>query len=485
MRHPIPTLLLLSGGLLSCFAYPQAVEIPHTFEAGEPARAAEVNENFTALAEAIQASRGGDIAAVAVVAAQGGDYASPVDAALNVETGDQWCREPAAATEDPEPCLIVIMPGRYEIDATMQVPAFVSVVGSGAEATIISAVDGLATTVLLGSNNDSTRGSILLRDVGIENHHGDGSESIALSIAGKDATVEGVFTFATGSADNISIQQLYATVTYRALEARAEGGTNSTGLQAIAAGVTLQDCLIRAANAATANRGIQPTQTSGFGGGLTMTNCQVFAFGGSRTIGLLGTGDSHSAIIRRSSVYASNASDSNIGIIDAGRGGVRGSEFVDVIVEAGTLGPTPPSSATAILLDVSAPARRATHWYERVRARASATAISEAMRVSGQEPHGGGLRIVDSVLDGGEEATESYGVRFVDEGSSGAYPVRIDRSELAGASAAVRFAGPYGAPIQVALSQFSGPIVIDGEQEVICAGVYDADYAFYADACPQ
>ena len=149
MRHPIPTLLLLSGGLLPCFAYPQAVEVPHTFEAGEPARAAEVNENFTALADAMnRAGAGSDRwAAIAVVAENGGDYRNPLDAALNLETGDQWCREPAQLPAEPQPCLILIMPGRYEIDATMQVPVSTSVLGAGSKATVISAAEGVGSTV--------------------------------------------------------------------------------------------------------------------------------------------------------------------------------------------------------------------------------------------------------------------------------------------------------------------------------------------------
>lgn len=47
--------MLLSG--MACTVLAQDVEVPHTFQAGTPARAVEVNANFTALAEAINANQ--------------------------------------------------------------------------------------------------------------------------------------------------------------------------------------------------------------------------------------------------------------------------------------------------------------------------------------------------------------------------------------------------------------------------------------------
>ena len=482
-------LLILLTTLLAPNIQAQSVEIPHTFAAGEPARAAEVNENFSALADAILMNGNGDVggaggwSAVAVVAESGGDYSSPLDAVTNLSHGDQWCREPGNEPSQSQPCLIVIMPGLYVVESTVQVPGLVSVIGAGAGISIISAAEGVAITLALGQTS-ITRG-ISLRDVGVENRHGDGSESIALLVNGNDVMVENVVTLATGSDTNISIRQNAANASYRWLDATAEGGIASTGIQAIASGVTLQDCAVRAADASSINRGVHPTQTSDTGGSLRMANCTVIAFGGLQTVGLNGALDGHSAYVRSSRVSATGASGNNLGIFDAGRGGSARSEIIDVVVEAGSVSdPVPSTSATAIHLDVANPSQRSSHRYERVRATASATMLSEGLRVSGDGGHNGGLRIVDTVFDGGEEATESYGIRFMDEGSVGAYPVRIDRSEMAGGSAAIRFVGPYGTTIQVGMSQFFGPVVIDGEQQIDCAAVYDAGYVFYPDACP-
>ena len=122
--------------LAACASALGQVQIPHKFSSGGPARAADVNENFEALAAGINASNaairnppaagpagppgpagptgaagpagppgpagpaggvgtGGTAdaaASVAIVAAVGGNYATPHDAVANLTAGDAWCR---------------------------------------------------------------------------------------------------------------------------------------------------------------------------------------------------------------------------------------------------------------------------------------------------------------------------------------------------------------------------------------------------------
>jgi len=68
-------------------------------------------------------------ARVAVVAQSGGDYTDPVDAMNDIAT---WCGTPSASN----PCLVKIMPGRYDIgSATLQMQSYIDVEGSGENTT--------------------------------------------------------------------------------------------------------------------------------------------------------------------------------------------------------------------------------------------------------------------------------------------------------------------------------------------------------------
>ncbi len=121
--------------LAACASALGQVQIPHKFSSGGPARAADVNENFEALAAGINASNaairnspagpagppgpagaagvavpagppgpavpagtvgtGGTAdaaASVAIVAAVGGNYATPQYAVANLTASDAWCR---------------------------------------------------------------------------------------------------------------------------------------------------------------------------------------------------------------------------------------------------------------------------------------------------------------------------------------------------------------------------------------------------------
>ena len=66
-----------------------AAELPHTFEAGQPARASEVNENFTAMADAAQATAS-DLAAIASATDSLSAEAAQIQSALDLTSPVRW-----------------------------------------------------------------------------------------------------------------------------------------------------------------------------------------------------------------------------------------------------------------------------------------------------------------------------------------------------------------------------------------------------------
>jgi hypothetical protein len=102
----------------------EAVELPHTFQAGTVARASEVNANFSALAEAIAAIP--RPANVVSVAKAGGEFSSVARALASI------------ADASPEnPYVVLVFPGIYEENDLLRIPSGVHLKGAGRESTII------------------------------------------------------------------------------------------------------------------------------------------------------------------------------------------------------------------------------------------------------------------------------------------------------------------------------------------------------------
>lgn len=92
------------------------------------------------------------ISKVAIVAQNGGDYSDPIIAmnALN-----SWCGIPSPTN----PCLLKIMPGRYNVGANpLQMQAYIDIEGSGENTTfILGSVEGNFTGVVTGADHSEIR----------------------------------------------------------------------------------------------------------------------------------------------------------------------------------------------------------------------------------------------------------------------------------------------------------------------------------------
>ena len=112
----------------------------------------------------------GDISNVVTVAAQGGDFTSPISAMNSITN----------ATEE-NPYLIVIAPGTYEINQTLEVKPHVSITGSGQSITTIRQVNPTVTTSLrlLDTSNSNAIVKPHLSNFHIEARSG-GANCIAL-----------------------------------------------------------------------------------------------------------------------------------------------------------------------------------------------------------------------------------------------------------------------------------------------------------------
>lgn len=166
-----PSAVLAAGAGLLFFAPLVSVgdtQVPHTFQAGTKALAAEVNANFDALMAAVDDLRPANRI---VVATDGGDFDSVADALASITD----------AAED-NPYVVWVAPGVYDETDLCVVPAFVSLVGESATSTRV-------TSSLTSNVADGASATLLLEDqaalVGltIENT---GSASISTAVYGED-----------------------------------------------------------------------------------------------------------------------------------------------------------------------------------------------------------------------------------------------------------------------------------------------------------
>ncbi|MDH3421200.1 MAG: hypothetical protein OEM78_17155, partial [Gammaproteobacteria bacterium] len=390
MKRMIGTLVAAVGLSCALTALGQQTTVPHTFEAGTPARASEVNDNFSALVDSInrnqaaieaipegppgpegpegpQGPSGARLALVAVVAKSGGDYTSPLDAVANIAAGDAWCRDEVAISHTSDACVIKVEPGVYELAETLVVPAFVSVVGSGPKATTLSAGPGVQIAVRLGVQGQGPGGlgglspghKIVLRDVSVQNLFGDGSTSIAVAALGdsfliprfpeSDVEVLNVNAYATGSSENIGVwEEDLAQNTYRFLEASATGGTTSIGFDVgDSSRPKLEHCRILASDATVSNTGLSHRGGQEKGGYAQIENCVITATGGQTAFGVLSSQQTASIAISRSTIRAYSASLTNVGMRAGGLD--NHSELFNVEIETGG------AASTAISIWLGAP----------------------------------------------------------------------------------------------------------------------------------
>jgi hypothetical protein len=478
------------------------VRVPNEFEAGTPARAAEVNENFAALGNAIDANgsaiadleqsiedllgprsspvSSGSPASTVLVAATGGDYADLFEAVANIETGDAWCRQPAEEFAIAEPCVVRMEPGVYVTDQTIVVPAFVSLIGAGAGATTIRAAAGVRATVQLGVDAPLIRrDGISLRDIAVENRYGDGSTAIAITTVDFSAAeVSNLRAYATGSDTNVAIAEgIYVENSYRSLRAEAEGGTTSIGFEVNDSGSpTLENCYIRAADATVSNIGVDNVRHQEALGHPRLENCEIIASGGQQTTGIRSGARTAQITIRDSELLAANGVLTNIGFAAGGLD--HGSDVSDAVITA-----VGSSSAenVAIRLNLSIPSYRV-HRFDGVRAQADGGQSNIGLLIAGFALNST-VAVTESELTGGVNSGPGFGIRVERIDDDEVAALEVERSVVSGRTGALHAEGAYAGRVHIAFTRLVGPVT-QSNATVVCAGVYDGQFAFLPDTCP-
>ena len=222
------------------------------------------------------------LANIITVAKANGDFTNPITALNSIPTSGP--NVPSAS----RPYLIVIAPGKYTLGSRLIMREYVSIAGSGQQATIlsgsISSSTSNATAALVQGSNHA-----VFSDLKIENVlSSSGSIAIGLYLGSvfNTLTVENVELFVSGATDqNIGILNGVATPNIHDVTVRVDGGEQ----------------------ASSTNIGI-----SNMSSPVRMNNLTISAFNGVKTIGI---NNLFSAIrIRNVSINAGGGTLENIGI---------------------------------------------------------------------------------------------------------------------------------------------------------------------------
>ena len=177
------------------------IQIPNTFAAGTPARASEVNANFAAIETTVEdfsltvdsrlttlenQSSSSSLERVITVAASGADFASVVNAVDSITDASSTNRY-----------LVQVGPGVFDEIALVDLPAFVTLKGSGIDATVIrsartSASSNSGAAVVQLAN----RAGIL--DLSIENT---GASQTSIGIIGSEISADSTIRFVRVAVD--------------------------------------------------------------------------------------------------------------------------------------------------------------------------------------------------------------------------------------------------------------------------------------------
>lgn len=158
------------------------------------------------------------LAHVVTVSAEGGDFADPVAAVDSI--GD-------AAADNPY--LVLIGPGVYTLTRTLVMKPFVTIAGSGREATILTGAISTfsydaASALVSGADN------VTLHDLTVENTGGSGV-SIAIYNSAGSPVIQDVTATASGGRFNYGVYNEYASAPVMTdVTATASGGAYNYGV---------------------------------------------------------------------------------------------------------------------------------------------------------------------------------------------------------------------------------------------------------------
>tara|TARA_R110002072_G_scaffold217365_2_gene375044 strand:- start:82791 stop:83888 length:1098 start_codon:yes stop_codon:yes gene_type:complete len=268
----VASVLLIGTGVMTSaasFAPQDPVAVPNTFDAGTPARASEVNENFQALASGLNVNRAlvdqntqvlDELSAgrelVKFVAKSGAPFTSVAQALASITD----------AAED-RPYRVDVAPGIYDENVALSVPSFVRLAGAGAGTTVIRRA--------AGDSSQSSNAAVItledraqLCDLSVQNP-GSGSPfsicvlGVGLSMA---TQIDRVECLADG----------------------ASGGSHFAFLF-LDSNVVVRDSIGRAIGATVANAGLQSINLSGQLNNLRIERCRFEADGGNTGVGMEST----------------------------------------------------------------------------------------------------------------------------------------------------------------------------------------------------
>jgi hypothetical protein len=442
--------VLIIAGTVSA----QDVSVPHTFQAGTPARASEVNENFAALVDAINEPEASSPPGVARVEISGGDYSNPVDALNDL---DSWCRWQEPSAENPQgddPCQLLIGAGSFDVSRTLEADVDLDIRGAGAygsNRTELIAMSGITFCVIdfYNTNNTVSDLAVTIPD-----------NSSAIGICGPNnelgrLTIERVVVEAGGASPSgigggpfIRLKDVDVTI-------RQGEGTDAIGISSNCAEADRVNVRVeRQSGTATGWR------DSSDGCSFTVSNFSVSVYGGTAALGVAVSGDGGASLADGDiEVRASDSTASRVGIrqslVDDG-----GASYVRVQVHAGT----------------------------GIEFRGTRLTMNESF-ISGNE--GAGLVVMDrgdnSLLFNFSVAIQdstlvgnAYGIELRSAPNLSLEPeIKVDRSTVSGTTNSILGRADFA--VKLGASKLVGPIDAGGSA-LTCVFVYDEAYAPIA--CP-
>ncbi len=212
------------------------ISLPHTFSAGTPARASDVNENFAAIVSAVETR--------AVEVDGRLDDLAPAENMVSVATSGTGFTSVAAALASitdasaTNPYVVQVGPGIFDETSLCSVPSFVTLRGSGRAATIVrsartsASVDEASATVSLATDAE-------LQDLRVENA---GLSQMSSAIYGEDLS---------------SDTRLFNV----AASVEGNGGTHHVAVHVGDSDLLIESCELTASGATTSNVAFQSRDT--------------------------------------------------------------------------------------------------------------------------------------------------------------------------------------------------------------------------------
>ena len=249
------------------------------------------------------------------VSAKGGDFTDPVAAVNSID-----------ASAD-NPYLVLIGPGVYELTQTLVMKPYVSIAGSGRDATTLRGVisPGPDGSVILVSGADNA--TLYNLNLEIENT-GIGGDSIALYNKNSSPVIHDVTATASGGDYSYGVNNYYSSPSMTDVTAAGSGGIRNYGVHNISSSPSMTD-VTATGYGGTRSYGVYNVSSSP-----SMTDVTATGSGGTRNYGVYNSDNSSSQSItnviatasggsgtRNYGVYNSSSSQSMTNVIATASGG--------------------------------------------------------------------------------------------------------------------------------------------------------------------